>query len=62
MDEDDGLTAYVDISGHADDWYNGRYWQAEDWAGYAHFIKEDGSAHLYHLDSGYGYWQLDYRE
>ena len=54
---------YVIVSGHADDYYNGAYLRAEDdWGGNAHFAKADRSAHLYYLDSGSGYWQLDYRE
>ena len=52
---------FVTITDHADDYYNGVYWQTEDWGGFPHFTKEDGTAHLYHFDSGYGYWQLDYR-
>ena len=61
-EEDDGLTVYVDITGHSDDNYNGRYWQTEDWAGFEHFTKEDGTTHLYYLSTGsYGYWQLDNR-
>jgi len=34
----------------------------EDWNEFAHFAKEDRTAHLFHLDSGAGWWQLDYRE
>lgn len=60
--EDDGMTEFVAISGHPDDYYNGVYWQTEeDWGGYPHFLKETGDAHLFHLDSGSGYWQLDFR-
>lgn len=53
---------YIYVSGHADDYYNGAYLRDEDWSGFAHFAKADRSAHLYYLDSGSGYWQLDYRE
>lgn len=53
---------YVIVDGHADSYYNGVYLRAEDWNGFAHFAKADRSAHLYYLDSGSGYWQLDYRE
>jgi len=50
----------VDISGHPDDLYNGVYYRMEDWDGYAHFAKEDRTAHLFYYNNGY--WYLDDRE
>jgi len=55
-------TDYIEISNHASEQYNGIYYRVEDWNGFPHFAKEDRSAHLFHLESGGGYWQLDYRE
>ena len=55
-------TEQIEVSGHVDDYYNGIYYRLEDWNGHAHFALADRSAHLFHLDSGAGYWQLDWRE
>ena len=44
------------ISGHLSDIYNGIYQKAESWNGYAHFAKEDRTAHLYYLDASSNYW------
>jgi len=60
-EEDDGMTDFMTLTGHVDEYYNGVYWQTDDWGGYPHFVKESGDAHLFHLDSGSGYWQLDFR-
>lgn len=53
---------YITVTGHSDEYYDGTYLRGDDWAGFAHFAKTDGSAHIYYLDSGAGYWQFDYRE
>lgn len=43
---------------HTNPFYNGDYYEAEDWNGYSHWESAEG-AHLYYLDTGY--WQFDNR-
>jgi len=56
------IAEQIEVSGHVDAAYNGIYYRLEDWNDHAHFALADRSAHLFHLDSGEGYWQLDWRE
>lgn len=60
--EEENYVHWISVSGHSDNYYDGVYLRSDDWNGYAHFERPDGSAHLYWLDSGSGYWQFDYRE
>jgi len=50
----------MDISGHSSVIYNGVYYKMESWDGYAHFAKDDRTAHLYYYNGEY--WNLDDRE
>jgi len=56
--------AVMTIENHIDEFYNGVYYQAEDWNGNSHFAKEDRSAHLYFYEWVHpdGFWQLDFNE
>jgi len=55
--------AVMIVADHEDDFYNGVYYQAEDWNANAHFATEDRRAHLFFIEwAGYGFWQLDNRE
>ena len=55
--------AVVSLEGHIDDYYNGVYYQAEDWNGHPHFATGDRGAHLFYLEwANEGFWQIDYRE
>jgi hypothetical protein len=45
-----------------DDWYDGYYYEAEQWDGQPHYTDGMG-AHLYWLDGeDYGYWQFDFND
>lgn len=55
--------AVMVLTGHINEYYNGVYFQAEDWQGNPHYATEDRSAHLFYSEWGSdGFWQLDYRE
>ena len=59
---DDEISVMV-LTGHIDDYYNGAYFQAEDWNGHPHYATEDRRAHLFYLEwADDGFWQLDWRE
>ena len=53
---------YVGVRGHEVPFYNGRYYRQGYWNAKPHFVKADGSSHLFHFRAsfdGTGYWHLD---
>jgi len=61
--------AYVAVSRHEDDNYNGNYFRDGYWNAQPHFAKGDSGSsqrHLYYFNTyatyEKGYWQLDFRD
>jgi len=48
--EDDDESLSLDVSGHPNSFYDGLYYQADEWNGYPHFTTDTG-AHFYYHDS-----------
>jgi len=59
--ENDGYE-YIQVGGHQVAFYNGPYYRQGYWNARPHFVKADGSSHLFHFRDSYGgtgYWHLD---